>query len=82
MKCALEAHVGKIVESLPILRWTPKMAPDAINFSGIGRDGLTAQMRRSGRAWKKLDAEFGESVNCRPAVERAVVLVGILGWAS
>ena len=37
------------------------MASDAISFFRIGRDGLTAEMRRSGRAWKKLFAEFGES---------------------
>ena len=48
------------------------MAADAITFFGIGRDGLTADMRRSGRAWKKLVAEFGASVYCRPAVARAV----------
>ena len=48
------------------------MASDAINFFKIGRDGFTAEMRRSGRAWKKLVAEFGESVYCRPAVARAL----------
>ena len=48
------------------------MASDAISFFRIGRDGLTAEMRRSGRAWKKLVAEFGESVYYRPVVARAV----------
>ena len=48
------------------------MASDVISFFRIGRDGLTAEMRRSGRAWKKLVPEFGESVCCRPAVARAV----------
>ena len=48
------------------------MAADAISFFRIGRDGLTAEMRRSGRAWKKLVAEFGESVYNRPTVARAV----------
>ena len=33
---------------------------------------LTAEMRRSGRGWKRLVAEFGESVYYRPAVARAV----------
>ena len=69
---ALEAHVGKIVESHPILRWIPVMVSDAICFFSSGRGGLTAEMRRSGRAWKKLVAEFGESVNCRSAVAGAV----------
>ena len=35
------------------------MASDAIHFFRIGKDGLTAEMRRSGRAWKNLVAEFG-----------------------
>ena len=69
---ALEAHVGKIVESHFILKWIPTMAADAISFFRIGRGDLTAEMRRSGRAWNKLVAAFGESVCCRPAVARAV----------
>ena len=48
------------------------MATDAISFFRIGKDGSTAGMRRSGRAWKKFVAEFGESVYYRPAVARAV----------
>ena len=68
---ALEAHVGKIVESHSILKWIPTMTSHAISLSRIGRDGLTAEMRRSGRAWKKLVAELGEPVQCRPAVARA-----------
>ena len=54
LKFALEAHVGKIVESHSILRWILTMAVDATTFFRIGRGGLTADMRRSGRAWKKL----------------------------
>ena len=50
LKFALEAHVGKIVASHSILRWIPTMAADAMSFFRIGRDGLTAEMRHSGRA--------------------------------
>ena len=53
LKFALEAHVGKIVESHSILRWIPTVAADAISFFRIGRDGLTAEIRRSGRAYKE-----------------------------
>ena len=49
------------------------MAADAISFFRIGKDGLTAEMRRFARARKKLVPEFGESVRYRPAVARAVV---------
>ena len=66
VKFAMDAHVGKIVESQFILKWIPTMAADAISSSRIGRVGFTAEMRRCGRAWKKLVAEFGESVNFRP----------------
>ena len=41
-------------------------------FFRNGRDGLTAEMRRSGRALKKLVAETGEPVYYRLAVARAV----------
>ena len=71
LKIALEAHVVKIVEPHSILKWIPTMAADAISFFRIGKDGLTDEMRRSGRAWKKLVAEFGRSVYYR-AVARAV----------
>ena len=48
------------------------MAADAISFFRIGEVCLTAEMRRSGRVWKKLVAEFGVSVYHRPAAARAV----------
>ena len=48
------------------------MASDAIRFYRIGRCALTAEMRRSARAWKKLVAEFGESVYHRSAAAGAV----------
>ena len=43
------------------------MASDAISFFRVGRGGLTAEMRRHRRAWKKLVVEFGESVCHRPS---------------
>ena len=45
------------------------MTADAVSFCRIGKDGLTAEMRRSGRAWKKLITGFGESDYYRPAVK-------------
>ena len=48
------------------------MTSNANSFFRIGRDGLTAEMRRSGCDWKKLVAEFGRSVHYRRAVARAV----------
>ena len=58
------------------------MASDAVSFFRIGSDGLTAEMRRSGSAWKNLVAALGESVCYRLAVARTVaqhcMLDGIL----
>ena len=71
--------MGKIFESHLILSWIPTMASDAISFFRIDRDALTAEMRRSGRAWKKLVAEFGESDCCRPAVRVGVLFAVVLG---
>ena len=65
LKFNLEAHAGKIVEPDSILTWKLTMAADAISFFRIGRDGLMAEMRRSGRAWKKLLAKFVESTTAQ-----------------
>ena len=53
----------KIVDSHSILKWMPTMAADVISFFRNGKDGSTAEMRR----WKKLVAEFQESVCNGPA---------------
>ena len=50
LKFALEAHAGKIVESHSILEWIPTMAADATSFVRIGKDGVTTELGRSGRA--------------------------------
>ena len=72
LQFSLEAHVGKIVESDSILKWIPTMASDAISLFTIGKDGLSPELRCSGRAWEKFVAQFGESVYYRPTVARAV----------
>ena len=72
LRCALEERVGPVADGHPILRWLPMAAADAISFYRIGRDGLTAEMRRTGRPWNKLVAEFGERVFYRPVVARKV----------
>ena len=48
------------------------MASDAISFFRIGRDALAVELRRSGRACKKLVARFGDSVYHCPVVAGAV----------
>ena len=70
LRYALEEHMGPTKDGHPILRWLPTAAADAISRYRIGRDGLTAEQRRTGRPWKKLIAEFGESVHYREAQAR------------
>ena len=69
LKFALAAHLGKIVDLLffSILKWVPTMPANAFSFFRIGRDGVTTELRRFGRAWKKLVAEFG---NPSPTAQR------------
>ena len=79
LKFALGALVRKIVESHPILRCLPPVASDAISFFRFGRDSLEAAMRRCGREWNKLVAEFGEPAHCRPAVSKTIAC-GMQPW--
>ena len=44
-----------------------------------GRDGMTGELRRSGRAWKNLVVEYGEAVYCRAAVASGL-LPKLFGW--
>ena len=71
LKFALEAHVGKIVE--------PHFHLEADTDDGSRCDLFLQDWERwldgwnaTGRAWKKLVAQFGESAYYRPAVARAV----------
>ena len=72
LKFAVEAHTGKIGEAHPILKWMPTVAADAIRFFRNGRDGLPAEVLRSGRSWKKLVEDFGKPVFFLPATATAV----------
>ncbi|CAK0861016.1 unnamed protein product, partial [Prorocentrum cordatum] len=64
---ALEAKLGrKVDDDHPILKWLPQCAAACIGRHRRGTDGLAGEQRRSGRDWKKLEAEFGERVMYRP----------------
>ena len=71
LRYALEEHMGPVKDDHPILRWLPTAAADAISRYRLGRDGLTAEQRRTGRPWRKMIAEFGERVHFREAQARA-----------
>ena len=54
------------------------MASGAITFFRIGRDGLTAEMRRAGRAWKKLPPSVSKG-SCKWTATKAVYWT--VSWA-
>lgn len=69
LRYALEERIGGPVrKDHPILSWLPMLAADSLSRYRVGRDGRTAEVRRIGRPWKKLVAEFGERVRFRPAL--------------
>ncbi|CAK0843171.1 unnamed protein product [Prorocentrum cordatum] len=60
---APEAKLGrKVDDDHPILKRLPQYAAACIGRYRRGTDGLTGEQRRSGRDWRKLEAEFGERV--------------------
>ncbi|CAK0855964.1 unnamed protein product [Prorocentrum cordatum] len=63
IRVAMELKRGERVEDdHPILSWLPRYAAQAISKMRIGTDGKTAEMRRTGRRWRKPLAQFGEKV--------------------
>ena len=72
LRFALEARLGKeIGDEHHVLSWLPMAAGNAISHFRLGSDGATAEMRRSGRAFKKSVAEFGEQVHYRALEAKA-----------
>lgn len=68
LRYALEARLGRTLrEDHPILEWMPMLAGDAITRYRLGRDGMSAEQRRTGRKWDRATAEFGERVWFRAA---------------
>ena len=52
----------RIAPDSPLLSWLPRFAAQVTNKLGIGKDGKTSEMRRTGRRWRKQMAQFGEKV--------------------
>eukprot|EP00971_Amphidinium_carterae_P138725 2749239-Amphidinium_carterae.1 len=68
LRFALEQRLGSTVpDDHVFLRWLPMVAGNAISHFRLGADGMTAEVRRSGRPWKRMVAEVGERVFYRPA---------------
>ena len=71
LKLGLEERVGiKIDEDLPIMDWMLEHASFLLNKFSVGKDGMTAHERVTGRRWKRPILEFGESVMAKMALQR------------
>ena len=58
----------------PLLAWLPTYVADMISRHRIGKDGRTAERRRTGRNWRRPAFQFGELIFVRtvmPKAERA-----------
>ena len=54
--------IVRIADDSPLLSWLPRFAAQVMNKMRIGKDGMTSEMRRTGRRWRKPTAQFGESL--------------------
>ena len=69
LRFALEERLGRpVLDDHAIPRGLPMAAGDVISHYRVGKDGRTAEFRRTGKLWKKMIAEFGERVFYRPAL--------------
>ena len=67
LKLGLEYRVkARIPEAHPVFEWMCEHAGWLINHLRVGRDGLTAWQRVTGRACKQAIVEFGELVYAKP----------------
>ena len=71
LKIALEQRVGiKVNEDLPVMEWLLEHSSFLLNKFSVGKDGMTAHERATGRRWKRPILEFGESVMAKMALQR------------
>ena len=67
IKQATEEKLGvRLTKSQPMLSWIARHAATCINRYKLGKDGLTPEIRRTGRRWRKPGLLFGERLMVRP----------------
>jgi len=64
---AMEAHLGAVPLTHPLMMWVPRHAAAVLNRYRRGDDGFTPEQRRTGRAWRRPALQFGECVQFKPA---------------
>ena len=62
----------RIADDSPLLSWLQRFAAQVRNKMRIGKDGITSELRRTGRRWRKPMAQFGEKVWFRKIGEDGV----------
>ena len=62
----------RIADDSPLLSWLPRFAAQVMNKLRIDKDGKTSELRRTGRRWTKLMAQFAEKVWFRKIGEDGV----------
>ena len=63
---AMEAHLGAVPLTHPLMMWVPRHAAAVLNRYRRGDDGFTPEQRRTGRAWRRPALQFGECVQFKP----------------
>ena len=63
LRISAEHNTGvRIADDSPSLSWFPRFAAQVMNKMRIGKDGMSSELRRTGRRWRKPMAQFGEKV--------------------
>lgn len=67
-KATLDRKLGQeLPEHHVIWTWLPRYVSDAMNRYRVGKDGRTAEERRTGKAWRKPIPLFGEKIMFKKA---------------
>ena len=54
----------------PALTWLPRFATHIMNRFRVGKDGFTAEHRRTSKAWRKATVQFMEKIFVKPIGEQ------------
>ena len=77
LRAELTRKYGRdIPETSALLSWLPRHAANAINRYRLGKDGRSAEHRRSGRRWRRPTINFGEKTFYRPVQTKALTKIG------
>ena len=71
-KSNLEKKLGKTLDRKdPMLAWMPTYAADMISRHRVGKDGCTAEKRRTGKNWGRPGFQYGELIHVKEAMTKS-----------